>query len=92
MAQGDGECKPTPENCETIELAVGETEFFDLADEEGNPTGNGFQLDLLKIVKAKTSVGAARAARASRVVSGVRGGGLAGAKRAGVLDQVTRTG
>jgi hypothetical protein len=33
---GDGDCKPHPGNCETIELAVGETEFLDVLniDEE----------------------------------------------------------
>jgi hypothetical protein len=53
---GDGECRPTPEQCETIRLRVGETEFFDVADEAGSVTQQ-FQLDLLKIhnVKKKQS-------------------------------------
>jgi hypothetical protein len=44
---GDGDCKPHPGNCETIELAVGETTFLDVlkdyteegsADEDDVPT------------------------------------------------------
>jgi hypothetical protein len=31
---GDGTCKPHPSSCETIELAVGETEFLDVLDPE----------------------------------------------------------
>jgi hypothetical protein len=31
---GDGDCKPHPGNCETIELAVGETEFLDILNTE----------------------------------------------------------
>jgi hypothetical protein len=46
---GDGVCKPHPSNCETIELAAGETEFFDQIDPEtGNIVGS-FELDLVKI-------------------------------------------
>jgi hypothetical protein len=46
---GDAVCKPHPSNCETIELAAGETEFFDEIDPE---TGNiiaSYELDLVKI-------------------------------------------
>ena len=46
---GDGDCKPHPSNCETIELAVGETEFFDVVDAEtGNITAQ-YELDLVDI-------------------------------------------
>lgn len=34
---GDGTCKPHPSSCETIELAVGETEFLDVL----NPAADG---------------------------------------------------
>ena len=47
-AVGDGECKPSPEVCETIRLKVGETEFLDVVDETGG-AGGQYQLDLLKI-------------------------------------------
>jgi hypothetical protein len=33
---GDGTCKPHPSSCETIELAVGETEFLDVLDPEAD--------------------------------------------------------
>jgi hypothetical protein len=47
-ATGDGECKPHPSNCETIQLRKGETEFFDIKDETGNVIAQ-FQLDLVDI-------------------------------------------
>jgi hypothetical protein len=53
---GDGVCKPHPSTCETIELAVGETEFLDVYDPEAEvPEGEEpepvaqFQLDLVDI-------------------------------------------
>jgi hypothetical protein len=33
---GDGTCKPHPSSCETIELAVGETEFLDVLNPEAD--------------------------------------------------------
>ena len=88
-AQGDGECHPTPESCETIRLQAGETEFIDVVDESG-ATSAQFQLDLLTIHKSTTS-DPAKAARASklakvagvgtdRVGAAVRGLGLAAAR------------
>jgi hypothetical protein len=51
---GDGECDPTPEDCETLRLKAGETEFLDVVDETGNTTAQ-YQLDLLKIHKGETA-------------------------------------
>jgi len=48
-ATGDGTCKPHPASCETIELAQGETEFFDLVDPETGEISSQFQLDLVDI-------------------------------------------
>jgi hypothetical protein len=53
---GDGVCKPHPSSCETVELAVGETEFLDVFDpeaevaegEEPEPVAQ-YQLDLVDI-------------------------------------------
>jgi hypothetical protein len=70
--QGDGSCKPTPANCETIELHVGDTEFFDVKDEQGNTTAQ-YQLDLLNIKRSSTTSAAkAQAARAKVSKSGRR--------------------
>ena len=68
---GDGTCKPHPVNCETIELAVGETEFLDVINPEdlrrGGPPRRRrdrgdraevlatFQLDLVDIKRAGDS-------------------------------------
>jgi hypothetical protein len=46
---GDGTCRPHPSNCERIELAVGETEFFDVIDPETGDIIGSFELDLIKI-------------------------------------------
>jgi hypothetical protein len=64
---GDGECHPSPEQCETIRLRAGETEFFDVTDEAGTVTGQ-YQLDLIKIHRS----GSASPTRSTS--------GLAGAK------------
>ena len=71
-AQGDGVCNPTPQNCETIRLREGETEFFDVLDEEGEPTAQ-YQLDLVKIRRSTTaSASKAEAARAKASKAGRR--------------------
>ena len=46
---GDGTCKPHPSSCETIELAAGETEFFDVIDPETGEVTAQYELDLIKI-------------------------------------------
>jgi hypothetical protein len=48
-ATGDGTCKPHPSSCETIELAKGETEFFDLVDPETGEITAQYELDLIDI-------------------------------------------
>jgi hypothetical protein len=65
---GDGECMPRPDDCETIRLRTGETEFLDVKDETGAVTEQ-YQLDLLKIHKG-TTASAAKANASSR--SGAR--------------------
>jgi hypothetical protein len=46
---GDGTCSPHPSNCEKVELAKGETEFFDVIDPDtGNVTAQ-YELDLVDI-------------------------------------------
>lgn len=63
-ATGDGKCKPSTANCENIELKVGDTEFFDLTTDDGVQQ---YQMDIIKVSKAKASSSAkgARAARAA---------------------------
>jgi hypothetical protein len=63
-AIGDGDCRPTPAECETVRLRAGDTEFFDVTDETGNVTAQ-YQLDLIKIHKA-TTASAARAKASSK--------------------------
>jgi hypothetical protein len=48
-ATGDGTCRPHPSNCETIELAPGETEFFDFVDPESGEISAQYELDLVAI-------------------------------------------
>lgn len=59
VPQGDGSCKPDPSSCETLHLREGDTEFFDVVDDEGGVTGQ-YQLDLIDI-KRKTTASKAKA-------------------------------
>jgi hypothetical protein len=65
-ATGDGTCKPSPTQCDQIEMRAGDTEFFDVAD--GNAGVTQYELDLTKVFKS-TVQGKAAAAKASRVSS-----------------------
>jgi hypothetical protein len=56
---GDGDCKPHPASCETIELSVGETEFLDVIDPEAAEDATDearilaqYQLDIVDIKRA----------------------------------------
>ena len=62
-AEGDGECMPDPSSCETIHLSEGETEFFDVLDENGEPIAQ-YQLDLIEIHGGKKKSSAGRTASA----------------------------
>jgi hypothetical protein len=61
VAQGDGDCKPSRNTCETIHLKEGETEFFDVAPETEPADGveatsaAQYQLDVVKIRKTVTT-------------------------------------
>jgi hypothetical protein len=66
-ATGDGKCRPSASNCQTIEMKAGDSEYFDL------PTGTAgvvqYKLDLVKIVKRtahSTAVAASKRARESK--------------------------
>ena len=70
--QGDGQCDPTPESCETLTMREGDTEFFDVLDEAGNPTAQ-YQLDLVDIKTRRTaSAGQARRAYARHSKAGAK--------------------
>jgi len=59
IAQGDGECKPSRAQCETIQVREGDTEFFDVpggsGDSSGEATGAQYELDVVKIHKSTTT-------------------------------------
>ncbi len=63
-AVGDGDCRPSPDECETLRLKAGETEFLDVTDATGASTGQ-YQLDLVKIHKSSTA-SASRAQASSK--------------------------
>jgi hypothetical protein len=46
---GDGTCQPHPSTCETVELAKGDTEFFDVVDSESGQVTAQYELDLVDI-------------------------------------------
>jgi hypothetical protein len=55
-AVGDGKCKPNPENCATLKLRAGETEFITVAGTGDAATDAQYQLDLVKIYTRATKV------------------------------------
>jgi hypothetical protein len=46
---GDGTCQPHPSTCETVELAKGDTEFFDVVDSDSGQVTAQYELDLVDI-------------------------------------------
>ncbi len=81
-ATGDGTCKPSSSDCETIEMGAGDTEFFDLTTDSGVVQ---FQMDVISIAHTTVTREVAKAAhaRASRIGSGM----LQEARKAGDLPQ-----
>jgi hypothetical protein len=68
-ATGDGTCKPTPANCERVEMQAGETEFFDVTTPDGAVVQ--YQLDLVRVARVRaTSPVAAASARSREDVTG----------------------
>jgi hypothetical protein len=60
-ATGDGKCKPSKDDCESIEVKKGDTEFFDLTV-DGQPVQ--YELDVLD-VKRQSASGSSSSATAS---------------------------
>lgn len=69
VVQGDGTCRPSPQNCQTVQLRVGDTIFLDAANEEGQVTQ--YQLDFVKVRREK--VASAAAARRHRLAEAAGG-------------------
>ena len=63
-ATGDGTCKPSPENCERIEMQAGQTEFFDVTTPDGATVQ--YQLDVVRVAKVKAPSPTAAASARSR--------------------------
>jgi hypothetical protein len=47
--EGDGECHPTPEDCQILKLRADETEFVTVTDTGSDTTDGQYQIDLIKI-------------------------------------------
>jgi len=62
---GEGACHPTKEDCQSVELAVGQTMFFDLAAPNGGP-GTQYELELAGIHKTEVSTEAKASAAFAR--------------------------
>jgi hypothetical protein len=61
VPSGDGKCRPSTRNCESLELQAGDTEHFDL--QTGTAGVVQYRLDLRSVEK-KTAASSARAAKA----------------------------
>ena len=65
--EGDGHCDPSPEDCQTLTLKTGETEFVNTAD------GKQYELDLVQVHTSKTTDQAAvQTARSAESAGGRR--------------------
>ncbi|CAA9525475.1 MAG: hypothetical protein AVDCRST_MAG13-3683 [uncultured Solirubrobacteraceae bacterium] len=83
-ATGDGVCKPSRTSCQTIELRVGDTEYFDVERASGPVQ---YQLDLVSITKEEAgSTSEAVAARARASKDGAEVLEAAGADALGGID------
>ena len=67
-ATGDGKCKPSKDDCESVEVKKGDTEFFDLTV-DGQPVQ--YELDVLD-VKRQSAAGSSSSATASAAVASER--------------------
>lgn len=85
-ASGDGTCKPSKSECESVRMTKGETEFFDVTMDDGSVVQ--YQLDLEKVrprrvtskaVAAKAARKRAAKARAKAAVAAVQLMGVDGA-------------
>jgi hypothetical protein len=64
VAEGDGTCAPSPQDCQYLKLHAGETEFITVTD-TGTETDAQYQLDLVKINSKKTTEKSESLAKAS---------------------------
>ena len=87
VADGDGKCAPTPEDCRYLKLHAGETEFITVT-ETGEATDAQYQLDLVKINTSKTTAKSESLAKASS--ANLKGVSLRKRNRY-VFDEVTGT-
>jgi len=72
VAQGDGKCEPTPEDCQILKLRAGETEFLTVSD-TGADTDAQYQLELETIhTKTTTSHELAKASTAAKSMKGLK--------------------
>ncbi len=56
-AVGDGSCKPTPDDCQTLELKAGETEFITVKNGSEDGTSDAqYELDLVKVFAKATAI------------------------------------
>jgi hypothetical protein len=93
-AQGDGKCSPSPANCETLKLSAGDTEFITVTDTGDPATDAQFQIDLVKIYRAKTADTGAAAATATASSAQQQRKRLKGYRfdvETGTLKRVTQT-
>jgi hypothetical protein len=65
-ATGDGLCKPSPTNCQTIEMKAQDVEFFDVTGGDGITTQ--YELDLTRIIKSAASPSSVSASAHSATV------------------------
>jgi hypothetical protein len=71
-ATGDGKCKPSTDDCESVEVKKGDTEFFDLTV-DGQPVQYELDvLDVTKVTASDSSSGSSSSATASAAAASER--------------------
>ena len=97
VVEGDGRCAPDPKDCQTVELAPGETQFIEVTGEDGAKAQ--YQLDVVKIhgrraarTPRRDAAAQARAARRALRSLGHPAPSYRFDARAGTLKAVTRAG
>lgn len=88
-ATGDGTCRPSKTNCQTIELEGGDTEFFDYSPSGDDNDVKQFQMDVLSVHRKRASNGALAAA-ARRTTSRRGTAAYLAAKAARLVPQAAR--
>jgi hypothetical protein len=73
-ATGDGTCKPTPTNCQTVEMKVQDVEFFDVDTSADGSNPVQYELDLTRIIKKASTSSSSGSGSSDSSTAGLKAG------------------